>query len=343
MRGTRVTASTGLSDLQARYGPALDGVLSERLNGADDREFFGMMRYQFGYVDAELRSVPPAGGKRFRPLLCLLTCESVGGEWREALPTAAAIEMLHNFSLIHDDIEDHDPIRHHRPTVWKVWGESQAINTGDAVFAEAVRTVLASHGTPAVCLEVARRFGDVVLELTEGQYMDMSFETRFDVTPEEYMAMIERKTAELIAFSVWAGSRIGGAPEAPVGCFHDFGLELGKAFQIHDDILGIWAPTEVTGKERATDLINRKKTLPVLIAFERADHEQQSVLQDFYQRATDDVDEVLRILENTDARERSMVRLRDHDVRRTTALDGTGLARDARQQFETLASQLTGQ
>lgn len=332
-----------LLSLQNRYGQALDDVLSARLHGDGDPMFFGMMQYQFGYVDESLQPVISKGGKRFRPLLCLLACDAAGGSWRDALDAAAAIELLHNFSLIHDDIEDRDPARRHRPAIWKLWGEPQAINVGDAVFAEAVRTMLRVHAEAGTCLELARRFGDVVLSLTEGQYMDMSFETRVDVRTDEYLAMIERKTARLIAFSLWAGARLGGALLPSRDAFHAFGLDLGRAFQIHDDILGIWGDPQVTGKEQAVDLRNRKKTLPVLIALERSTGPQHDDLEAFLARENDDLGTVLNILAATGARCASEQHIEEQIAAGRQALRGTGLSPAAVADFEGIAAQLIGQ
>lgn len=330
-----------LKVVQDRYGGELDRVLASCLNGRNGSLFFGMMRYQFGYVDEELIPVTSSGGKRFRPLLCLLACESVGGSWSEALQAAAAIELLHNFSLIHDDIEDRDPERRHRPTVWKVWGVSQAINIGDAVFAEAIRTMLMAHPRPEICLELTRRFGDVALLLTEGQYLDMSFETRSDVTPSEYLQMIERKTADLIAFSMWAGAEIGSASASTRDALFSFGLDLGKAFQMHDDIMGIWAPAAVTGKEVAMDLRNRKKTLPVLIAGERSTSQERFRLGAFFARKSDDLADVLGILRRTEARSEAESHVRMYMERATVHLGQANLRPNARTEFESVARQLT--
>jgi geranylgeranyl diphosphate synthase type I len=332
-----------LQDLSARYGRALDQVLTCRLRDDGDPVFVGMMQYQFGYVDEQLRPATTATGKRFRPLLCLLAAEAAGGSWESALTAAAAIELLHNFSLIHDDIEDRDPARRHRPTVWKVWGEAQAINVGDAVFAEATRTVLSCHPDTAMCLEVARGFSDCVLRLTEGQYMDMSFETRTDVLPDDYIRMIELKTAQLIAFSLWAGSRIGGAAADQQRALHAFGFDLGKAFQIHDDILGIWAPREVTGKEEAMDLQNRKKTWPVLLAAARARDDERVLLQTFLDRGHDDVFAVFAVLASTGARQAAEEEVARHMRAAELALKDAALPVQYVEELLALAAQLTGQ
>lgn len=301
-----------LQVLQERYGVALDDALRTRLSGSINNTFAGMMQYQFGYVDENLQPRLSDGGKRFRPLLCLLACEACGGVWRDGLSTAAAIELLHNFSLIHDDIEDHDPSRRHRPTVWKLWGIPQGINVGDAVYAEAMRAVAASHTSAEAAIEVARQFGDAALLLTEGQYLDMSFETRPDVTPDEYLAMIERKTGALVSFSVWSGARIAEAAGRTSEDLKKFGLALGAAFQMQDDIMGIWGESHVTGKVPAKDLLNRKKTLPILIACERADAAEAEILRDFLERRHEDVDAILAILGRTEARRETEQRLLAH-------------------------------
>ncbi len=264
--------------------------------------FSGMMRYQLGEVDQHFEPVAPTGGKRFRPLLCFAACAAAGGNWRDALSIAAGIELLHNFSLIHDDIEDRDPTRHHRATVWKVWGEPQAINAGDGMLALANRVVASTPQEPQIAVDVARRFADTTLELTEGQYLDMSFEGRQDVTPEEYMAMISLKTGALINFSAWSGAFIAGASDAVCTATSRYGAELGLAFQIHDDIQGIWGTAAATGKQEAGDLHNRKKTLPVLLALSRAGPDGRRTLTSFYRRDNDDIEAVLRVLADTDAR-----------------------------------------
>src|SRR5437588_4527295 len=162
--------TSSLRRLQERYGLSLNGEIDRALSreGGPLRPFYDMMRYQLGYVDERLEPVRDAAGKRFRPALCLAACEAAGGPWQEALSVAAAIELLHNFSLIHDDIEDRDPTRRHRPTVWKVWGEPRAINAGDAMFALASSAAATCAPNARTCLQVARRFQATTLALTAG-------------------------------------------------------------------------------------------------------------------------------------------------------------------------------
>jgi geranylgeranyl diphosphate synthase type I len=334
-----------LARLQRRWGEAVDGAIVAAVDDSGaEPGVVTMMLYQLGYVNSLGRQTRSRhGGKRFRPLICLLACSAAGGDWRDALTVAAAIELLHNFSLIHDDIEDHDPARRHRPTVWKVWGEPQATNAGDAMFALAGLQAALASTDPDVCLEIASRFQNTTLSLTEGQYLDMSFEVRLDVSPQEYLRMIAHKTGALIAFSAWSGGRIARADPARSEALYEFGAALGKAFQIQDDILGIWAPADVTGKEQAKDLRNRKKTLPVLLAAERAEPADVVRLKGYLSRESEDVDAVVHILSATGARDLCLAQLRHHlDVARE-ALDAARLDPDLLAELDDLAAEVTRQ
>jgi len=206
-----------------------------------------------------------------RRILVLLSCEACGGSWEQALPAAAAVELLHNFSLIHDDIEDRDVLRRGRPTLWRQWGEAQAINSGDAMFAMAHIALQRSveRGVPAGhVVRALRAFDEMCVHLTIGQHLDISFETRTDVSAVEYMQMIEGKTAALTAASCEIGAIIAGANEAQVANLRDFGKWIGMSFQLQDDVLGIWGDPAKTGKQDS-DLAHNKKTLPILFAAER--------------------------------------------------------------------------
>jgi geranylgeranyl diphosphate synthase type I len=233
-----------------------------------------MLRYPLGWVDAQGQPSEHATGKRIRPLLLLLCTEAVGGDWQAALPAAAAVELLHNFSLIHDDIQDDSPLRHNRPTVWKVWGRPNAINAGDALFALAYTALngLAQTGVaPQVALKVWAIFNRTNLELTRGQHLDMRFEHQETVTVDDYLSMISGKSAALVSACAQIGALIGSGDEAMAEHFADFGRNLGIAFQIRDDILGIWGDPNVTGKSVATDILSRKKSLPVLYGLSRSE------------------------------------------------------------------------
>lgn len=237
-------------------------------NGASPDGFLGMMHYHMGWVDERFQPKLSYTGKMIRPILALLCCEAAGGDWRQALPAAAAIQIIHDFSLVHDDIEDGSPNRRGRTTVWKLWGEPLAINTGDAMFslAQLSMTNLDHHQDveASVVIQSMRRLNETCVALTRGQWMDMSFETRDDVDVDEYMQMIEGKTSVLIALACELGALIAGANAETVAHYAQFGLQLGLAFQVIDDILGIWGDEEEIGKSAESDIMTKKKTLPVL-------------------------------------------------------------------------------
>ena len=258
--------------------PYLD-ALNEELRLAVERFFPGppelgvMLRYHLGWNDLQGQAVEVYAGKQFRPLFLLLCAEATGGGWRQALPAAAAVELIHNFSLIHDDIEDRSPLRRNRPTLWSIWGEASAINAGDAMFALAHMAVLrlTECGIPAArVLQAVRLFEQTNLELTRGQHLDMAFEFRREVSVDEYLEMVRGKTAALIGLSAQLGALVAGLPVERIDAFGELGLSLGMAFQVRDDILGIWGKPEVTGKSAATDIVSRKKSLPVLLGLERS-------------------------------------------------------------------------
>ncbi len=224
-----------------------------------------LIAYHLGWEEAG----QAPSGKRVRPLLLLLCCAAIGGDWQIALPAASAIEWLHNFSLIHDDIEDHSQTRRGRETLWARSGIPLAINAGDALYALARFSTyrLLDKGVPASrVVEINRLFDLTSLQLTQGQHMDMRFESRNDVTIDEYLVMIEGKTSALIACACAIGAILAGAEADRVSHFASFGRNLGLAFQILDDQLGIWGIQEETGKPRGDDLISRKKSLPILLA-----------------------------------------------------------------------------
>lgn len=229
--------------------------------------FWGMLHYHMGWVDAHFEPVQGVGGKRLRPLICLLSAQAAGVAWQKAVPAGAAIELLHNFSLVHDDIQDASPTRHGRDTLWQLWGVAQAINAGDALFAFAhiAMAQLLDVGVPApAVVRALRRFDETCLELTEGQYTDMDFEGRDDVGVDEYIRMITGKTAVLLSLCTELGALIAGRDDDSIAHFAAFGRDLGLAFQVLDDVLGIWGDEAVIGKSAQTDIATRKKSLPVL-------------------------------------------------------------------------------
>jgi len=327
--------------LQERYAADIDTALQRWLTDRVYPEGFrGMLAYHLGFADERLRPVRVPAGKRFRPILCLVATEAVGGEWQEAIDLAAAIEFLHNFSLIHDDIEDRDPWRHHRPTVWKLWGDAQAINVGDAMFALAGRAASHAAADSSRAWELLEAFQDTTLALTQGQYLDMSFESREDVSSAEYQEMVGLKTGALISFSLWSGGAMAGAEVSALEALLAAGLNLGIAFQAHDDIRGIWADQQETGKVAGKDLENRKRSLPVLLALEQADSHGRAMLADFLGRRSDDVSAVMSVLTETGARRRSHAVVERALTRAEDAFDRIPGNQEARRELIELAREL---
>jgi geranylgeranyl diphosphate synthase type I len=263
----------------------------------------GMIHYHMGWRNAEMSQVTGPGGKRIRPVLCMLVTAGSGGDWEDAIPAAAAIELLHNFSLIHDDIQDASPTRRGRPTLWKLWGVPHAINAGDCLFALAHGAMyrLSARGVDAQrALRAARRFDETCVDLTHGQFNDMDFEVRAEVSVSEYLAMIDGKTAALLALCGELGALIAGVEEGTVLHYANFARDLGLAFQVKDDILGIWGKEDEIGKSAATDIATRKKTLPVLYGLS-----ESTRLQELYrlrENGSDFVEEVIAELDAVGAR-----------------------------------------
>lgn len=329
----------------SRHRGALDEYLRSLLTRRDPPELYRMVRYHLGWEDAQGRATGD-GGKAVRPALCLLACEGAGGDWRNALPAAAALELVHNFSLVHDDIQDRDEERRHRPTVWSVWGEAQAINAGDALLALARLAVLGlieGDVRPATVMEAARILDERTLEVVEGQVMDLEFEQHLDVGVEDYLTMIGKKTGALFSASLALGALAGGAEPTTIEAAGRFGRLLGIGFQVRDDIMGVWGAESETGKRPASDIRRRKKSLPVVYALNRATGEALQDLRRVYARRDPDEDGVrlvLRHLETLGAREYCLERLDTYRRETLSALDGipftTGPAADLREVAEYL-------
>ena len=222
------------------------------------------VRYHFGWTDAEGTALPvERAGKGVRAALAVLSAEATGAAPAVATPGAVAVELIHNYSLIHDDIVDGDVERRHRPTVWKVYGTDNAVIIGDAVMALAFEVLLASTTPPraAAAADLARANAAMIA----GQSLDMTLHSHLDVSVEDCWGMISLKTGALLAHASAVGAILADAPAAAVDALRRFGDELGRGFQAADDLLGIWGRPEVTGKPAGNDLRERKRSLPVTV------------------------------------------------------------------------------
>jgi geranylgeranyl diphosphate synthase type I len=263
-----------LADLIADTEQEILRLLSER--DAPTAGLYDMVRYHLGLDGSG------SAGKRMRPLLGLLAYASIAGDYRPALPGAAAVELGHNFSLVHDDIEDGDRERRHRATLWALHGIPQAINAGDALFSlsrVALHRLSDLGFSDARVLRVMRLYDMTCVALCEGQYLDIwASEQAEPMSVELYFDMIGRKTAALIAASIEAGALLATDDEAVIARYRAFGWALGIAFQLNDDLLGIWGEQRQTGKE-PSDVARHKMTLPVIYAFDHANPQECATLE----------------------------------------------------------------
>lgn len=302
-----------------------------------------MLRFPLGWVDADGSPHHTPTGKRIRPTLLLLCAKASGGDWNQALPAAAAVELLHNFSLVHDDIQDDSPTRHGRDTVWRIWGKPNAINIGDGLFAisYAVLSELPQQGVShEIAHQVMSIFNRTNLELIRGQYLDMAFERQDVVSLEEYVSMIRGKSAALIAACAQIGALIGSGDSACAAQYAEFGLNLGLAFQIRDDILGVWGVPSVTGKSAATDILARKKSLPILHGLHA-----NARLRDIYRNSDTSealVAEVIALLEGCGSLDYAKRQETEYYEKAISALYQTGSSGEDISVLRNLARQLLG-
>ncbi|MBI2856549.1 MAG: polyprenyl synthetase family protein [Chloroflexi bacterium] len=332
-------------------GPAILGKYRDEVEAAlvralspENSQLLDIMRFHLGWVDEDGHTAPSSQGKGMRSSLCMFACEAIGGCPEQALPVAAAVELIHNFSLIHDDIQDGDTERRHRPTVWARWGKPQALHAGN------VMRVLADlapqhHLNHPIAPETGARCSLVLtsayLEMIEGQYLDLDFEGRTDVKTSDYLDMISRKTGALIRCAMELGAIAGNGDARAVTAMARCGQSLGYAFQVRDDYLGIWGYEEVTGKAIGNDIRMKKSSLPLVHVMERAGTEERERIQSIYakERVEDeDVAAVMAILGELGTQEYVQRLAQEHATRARQALEGIGLVPGAQEELDELLS-----
>lgn len=325
-----------------RYRVDLEEELKFAIGKASS-PLYNMMRYHMGWVD-ELGQPRTGAGKRLRPFFCLHACRSVGGDWRQALPVAAALELVHNFSLIHDDIQDASAERRGRPTVWRMWGLPQAINVGDGMHALALSSLLRLEEAGVEhrkIVHAARLLGEASLMLCEGQYLDINYENRLDVNVDGYLEMINGKTAALFRCSLEIGALIGNDDSTLLAHMRGFGDAVGMVFQVHDDVISIWGNEKTTGKPTTTDIEMKKKTLPVVYALANANGRDGESLREIYTKKTlgpADVEEVLRVLDVVDARSYAQSMADEYHRRALSALEAVDIPQQAKDELKATAA-----
>ena len=292
-----------------------------------------MAAYHLGWTDADGRPRAGGSGKLLRGTLALWAAERCGGSVTAALPAATAVEWLHNFTLVHDDIQDGDRERRHRPTVWALWGEAQAINAGDGLHAVAYRALLGGRDRPLARIRAAEAINDAILEVIEGQCLDLALERRVDTTPATYMRLARAKTGALIGAALRAGAILGGAGTRQAADLGRAGVELGVAFQMRDDWLGSWGDPAVTGKACSSDIARRKLSYPVVVALARLRGSARRELQRLYSSGDGDEDRILTLLDQARAADEVLVALDRHSHAAVSLADRSGLPSPAVDEF----------
>jgi geranylgeranyl diphosphate synthase type I len=230
-----------------------------------------------------------SGGKRLRPALCMLACESLGGDIASALPVAAGIEIAHNSTLVHDDIEDGDGIRRGKPTVWKKFGTPHATNIGDGMIFKSYESINGSRLPDKKKARIIRKFTDAFVEIVEGQNMEFNFRERDDVTADEYMSMARKKAGILFGLSLGLGADIADAPQATQDTLYEFGSDMGLAFMIRDDILNLVGDQGKYGKEIGGDIKEGKRTLMAIDCLSKCGSEEKAKLLSILSKTRDSV------------------------------------------------------
>lgn len=257
--------------LKARVNEYIEAILPPH-TAAEPRSLYEPIRYAM-----------EGNGKRLRPVLLLLTCDALKGPVEEALPAAAAVELMHNFTLVHDDIMDHDATRRGRPTVHCKWDNETALLAGDGLVALAYRSLLNTRSPNLPRL--AQVFTDGIIELCEGQALDRDFERRDDITMPHYLGMIMRKTARLLSLCTEIGALVAAATETQVKLFRQFGEHLGLAFQIQDDLLDITVSQDILGKDFGSDVKRRKRTFLYIHVMTHGGVRDRDSLKNFFQKS----------------------------------------------------------
>jgi geranylgeranyl diphosphate synthase type I len=280
--------------------------------------------YHFGWVDGTGVSTPGHGGKGVRAALAILSAEAAGSDAAAGIPGAVAVELVHNFSLVHDDVIDNDEERRHRPTVWALFGVPEALIAGDAMHTLAFQVLLAEESSAR--FRATSELAVATAAMISGQRADMSFDERTDVTVEECSEMEGNKTGALLAYSASVGAILTGADESLIASLGRYGMELGLAFQAVDDLLGIWGDPAVTGKPAGNDLRERKKSVPVAVAMssDAAAREELSRIFAAEQLSEDDVSHAAELIEAVGARQATNRIAADHMAAALTALGESG-------------------
>lgn len=336
-----------ITQIVDRYVSEIDAGIESLLK--NEADFVAdISSYFFGWIDEHFQPIDGAKkGKRIRPIMSLLVCEALSGSYKQAMPLAIAIELIHNYSLIHDDIADRDEDRRGRPTVWKLWGDGLAINTGSVLHTLAYSSIVTLDLPAEKIIEINKHVVQTSLRLSEGQHWDISYERETDVTQEMYLSMIDGKTAALLECATRMGAMVATDDQRLIDAYGDFGRHLGLAFQIRDDFLNIWIDTAESGKTRYSDLVNKKKSFPVTYALSTLTGAEREKFAKIYADVdnpmqADEIEYVLETLNRIDAKTET-AKLEDyHTTEALRCLESVDIDNDAQQMLQKLTDMMIG-
>ena len=301
-------------------------------------ELLPVIEYHFGWKTIKGIEAPEDTGKRLRPSLAVLSAEAVGRDLEVAIPGAVAVELIHNFSLIHDDIIDGDKERRHRPSAWTAFSIEDALIAGDALHTLAFQ-VLLEENTPER-VQAARRLVDATTTMISGQAADMTFDDLPTVSFEECLKMEAAKTGALLGYSSSVGAILSGADENTCNALEVFGYELGLAYQAVDDVLGIWGDPKITGKPAGNDLREKKKSMPVSIVLSANNSDSEKLLEIFSTKEDLDEEEIVRasaLIENAGGREATLEEADKHLKRAIEFLNNADIRKETFCELEEIA------
>lgn len=331
------------NEIVKKYLSDVENTIKEALDVAP-AFIHGVISYHFGWVDQNFKPVEFERGKMLRPTLCLLVFDALTGDYKDALPVAASLEMIHNFTLIHDDIEDNDLERRGRPTAWSIWGKPLAINVGDFLYTLAFNCMYQldrNKFASEKIFSVQHLINNHCLDLTMGQDLDLRFEQIQDVSTDMYIDMVYKKTGALLEAAILSGAMLGTSDEQVIHYYRQFAQNIGIAFQVRDDILGIWGDTSKTGKSTDNDLRRKKKTLPVIYMLNKVTGQRHKELRQLYASAEllsdAQVEFVRECLEGVDAYAYAQSMADTYVDNAFTALNKIDISNQAQSELEAIA------
>lgn len=334
-----MTHAQTIEELTARVERELAGIVNSR-----EMELYRMMSYHMGWDQGEAGTASPSR-ERSRGVLCLLACEGSGGGVDRALPAAAALELVHNFTQIHDDVQGGEPKRDDRDAVWWVWGPAQAINAGDGMHALArlaLFQLLDRDVDAPTTFKAVQFLDDASLKTCEGRFMDLEAQERIDMGLDSYLQMASAKTGALVSCAMKLGGLLSGSDEEPIGQLGICGERLGTAMQMHDDIRELWGDGG-EGGDPSTEVMNKKKLLPVVVALENASISDKRRLGDIYFKRVlepKDIGGLRGVLEELGVKSECQRLVEQHRVEALSALEAAGLSESGRGGIEELVGTL---